>query len=401
MRRLTIVVCFQALQRLESAHGDGSEVIMVYFDYNATAPPAEGLIPYLSDTLGRALANPSSVHRSGRDARAEVERARRRVAASMNAEPGELTFTSGATEAIHLGLSNLLKAGDDVLVSPVEHPAVYGALDVIGASWRTFEVECSGAIHLSTILDAMTEATRLVILMAAQNETGNLYPIQALASELGPVPLFSDCVQMYGKYPMDMVELGVAGAAFSGHKVGGLAGVGVLWMPRGTTVEAALKGGAQERGRRGGTENISGIISFGHAATLIDKRCQDTGRIEKYRDAIEATLSRAVPGFIVHGAGEKRLANTLNFRINGVPGDLLLQALDLEGFQVSTGSACSAGSVEASPALKAMGLTELEAKEGVRVSLGPENDWPEVERFIELVPDLVERIKAHYRSEVD
>ena len=342
-----------------------------YFDHNATAAPMTGLRELADQMLCEGPLNPSSVHGYGRRGKAILERARRNVCGAVGASTEELHFTSGATEAIANFIEGFLTQGDAVLVNPLEHPAVFGALKRVGANISLMEVDACGRIDVEKVALQVTEETRLIILMLAQNELGNIYPVQAMAARVAPIPVFCDLVQGVGKLSVDLPALGIAGAAISGHKIGALSGVGALWTRRDIVLSPRTIGGAQERGERGGTENLLGISSFGLAAEHLDERLLAQARLRTYRQHLERSLLQ-VDGLAVLGDPNNMLSNTLFFRTAGIPGDLVVQAMDLEGFCLSTGSACSSGSVEPSQTLLAMGYSAQDAVEGVRISMGPE-----------------------------
>ncbi len=359
-----------------------------YLDHNATAPCLPAAARAAADWLLGPPGNPSSAHAAGRRARAAIEQARGQVAAALGARPGEVVFTSGATEALHLAVAGLVPPGGHVVASAVEHPALFGACRVAGAEVTRVPVDALGRLDPAAFRAALRPETALVAVMAAQNEIGNLYPVRAVAEAVGPVPVLSDAAQAFGKVAL---EPGPALVVVSGHKVGAPAGVGALWVAPGLDLAPFVAGGPQERGRRGGTENTAGIVAFGVAATALPERLASMPRVEALRDGLEAALRARVPGLRVHGDPAARLPNTLSFRCVGVDGDLLLAALDLEGVRLSSGSACSSGSLAPSSVLRALGLDDDAARAGVRVSLGPETTEAEVERLIDLLPAIVAR----------
>ncbi|MGK0359665.1 MAG: cysteine desulfurase [Bradymonadia bacterium] len=364
----------------------------IYLDHNASAPLDSAVADAMRAWLDVESGNPSSVHRWGRRARAAVELARRQVAQALGVVPGELIFTSGATEALHVAIAGLVPPGGHVVVSAVEHPAVFGACRAIGAEVTAVGVDAAGRIDAGAVGAAVRPDTALVVVMAAQNEIGVCQPIAAIAAAL-TAPLLCDVVQLVGRAPVSLLELGCAAAVISGHKIGGPKGVGALWLSPGFALRPWLAGGPQERGRRAGTENVLGIVGLGVAATRVPDRVAAMTRLAQLRDAFEAGLG-AISGAVVHGAGAPRLANTSAFRFEGVPGDLLLAALDLEGYCLSSGSACSAGSIEPSPTLRALGLDDATAREGLRLSMGPSTTAAEVAGCLAALPALVARVRA-------
>lgn len=362
----------------------------VYFDHNASAPLVPAARAALTAWLAAPPGNPSSVHRLGRAARAAVERARRQVAAALAVVPGELIFTSGATEALHLGIAGLAPRGAHVVTSAVEHPATFGALATLGATVTRVPVDAQGRLDPAAVLAAVRPDTALIVCMAAQNELGVRYPVEAIAAAAS-VPVLCDAVQAIGRVDLDLS--GCAAAVISSHKIGGPHGVGALWLAPGHRLTPWIAGGPQERGRRAGTENLPGVVGFGAAAEVLPTRRAAMARVAALRDRFEAGLD-AIPGVVVHARDATRLPNTSAFRIAGVPGDVLLAALDLEGYCLSSGSACSAGAIEPSPTLLALGLDATCAREGIRLSLGPSNTAAEIDGCLALLPALVARIRS-------
>lgn len=364
---------------------------MIYLDHNATAAPLPEAAQAAAAWLAGPPANPSSVHAAGRRARAAVERARRAVAAALGASPGEIVFTSGATEALHQAVADRVAPGQHVVASAVEHPALFGALERRGARITRVPVDGAGRLRVEDVVAALEPGTALVAVMAAQNEIGTLYPVRVVAAAVAPVPLLCDAVQAFGKVPLDVRALGCAAAVVSGHKIGAPPGAGALWTPAGRAPRALLAGGPQERGHRAGTENVPAIVGFGVAAEHLPQRLDAMAAVAARVDRLRAGLS-GVPGVRFHGA--PGLPNTLAFRVEGVAGEALLQAFDLEGVCLSSGSACSAGGLDPSPVLLALGLDAATARGGLRASLGPETTDADIERVLTLFPQLVTRARA-------
>lgn len=364
----------------------------VYLDHNASAPLHPIAAEAMRACLTAAPGNPSSVHRLGRQLRARISNARRQVAQALKVVPGELVFTSGATEALHLGIAGFVPPGGQVVTSTVEHPAVYGACAAIGAEVVRVPVDGQGRLDVAAMQAAVTPATDLVVCIGAQNEIGVRMPIARLAAGLS-VPLLCDAVQLAGRVVFEPGTLGCAAAVISSHKIGGPHGCGALWVAPGHRLRPFLAGGPQERGRRAGTENVPGIVGFGAAATLIDDRLSHMPRLMVLRDTFETAICR-IDGAVIHGQAADRLPNTSAFRFEGVDGDLLLAALDLEGYCLSSGSACSAGAVEPSSTLQALGLSPAQARGGLRLSLGPSSTRAQVESCAQILPQLVNRIRA-------
>ena len=379
----------------------------VYLDENATATPDAEAVRAAAEWLARS-ANASSPHAAGRAARGAVERARRAVAGSLGVDARQLTFCSSATEALHMAILGSVRPGDHVVVSALEHAAVWGALERargwLGVEVTRVEVSARGEVDPEAFARALRPNTRLCVLMAAQSELGVVYPTRAVAERVAPVPLLCDAAQAWGKVPLHLPSTGARLAVVSGHKAGAPLGGAALWCaPDAPPVEPLLRGGAQERGRRAGTELTPALVGFGVVAERVGARLEAMRAVRDLRDALELRLS-AHPSLRVVGAGvdlervpheawqwraHARLPNTLMLRSLTVEGDLLLQALDLAGFCVSSGSACASGALEPSAALLAVGCTPAEARRGLRVSLGPQTPAEGVWRFAEALEGLL------------
>jgi cysteine desulfurase len=357
----------------------------VYLDANATTPLAKEVLAEMMPALAEHFANPSSVHKPGQDARALVDTARERCAKALGCAPRDIIFTSGGTEADALAILGLRPR--KVVTTAVEHPAVLGACAQVPECVRV-PVSGSGELELERLRDALPGAS-LCSVMAANNETGVTFPLRevaALCREAG-VPLHVDAVQAAGKmaldFPWDLLTV-------SAHKIRGPKGAGLVAC-RGPKLQALLAGGHQERGRRGGTENVAGIVGLG--AALKRAAASEPERLTALRDRLEAAV-REIPGAHVAGLGTRRVGNTLNVAFEGCDGETLLAALDLEGVCVSTGSACSSGSVEPSPVLLAMGYSPELARGALRFSLWDGNTAEEIDRVSQLLPGIVRRARG-------
>ena len=364
----------------------------VYLDWNATAPAR----PEAIDAVARAMAevgNASSVHRFGRAARKLVEDAREAVAALVGAEPANVIFTSGGTEANNLALRG---CGDRrLIVSAIEHGAVLAPALMRDPGAVILPVDADGVVDLAALEDALRRAGKpaLVSIMRANNETGVLQPVAeaaAIAHRHGAL-VHCDAVQAAGKIPFDLKALGVDLASFSAHKLGGPQGVGALVLGRDMPLDAQNIGGGQERGRRSGTENVAGIAGVGAAARAARDGLAERGRIAALRDDLERRTSMIAQDRRVLGAGAPRLPNTSNLTMPGVKAETQVMALDLEGVAVSAGSACSSGKVSASHVIEAMGVPEDEALTAIRVSLGWSSTAADVDRFVEAWRTVFER----------
>jgi cysteine desulfurase len=348
-------------------------MLRVYLDHNATTPLSAAARVAMVAALDE-LGNPSSLHAEGRRARERVERARDEVARAVGGRREEIVLTSGGTEANNLAL----RLGARVVISSVEHPSVDGAA---GPGARRVRVDEEGRVDLGELETLVADAD-LVSVQLANHEIGvvqDLPAIVAIAQRHG-ARVHTDAVQALGKLDVDVGALGVDALTLSAHKVGGPKGAGALWVRDGLDVDALLRGGHQERQRRPGTENVAGIAGFGAACRALERHGSEL------RDRFEAGV-RAL-GARVAGAGAPRVPTTSYVAFDGVAGELLMQALDLEGVAVSTGAACSSGSLEPSPVLRA-----IDFPEGIRVSIGSGNTAADIDRVLELLPMLLERIR--------
>ncbi len=367
----------------------------IYLDHNAGGP----LVPEAREAMAEAMerpANPSSVHEEGRRARDLVERARQSVAALVGASRDDVVFTSGGTEANALALRGAITvARRRLVVSAVEHPSIRATADALAAEGSivtVLPVGATGHVSLGALEAALAPdvapGVALVSVQAANHETGVLQPLAEIAARTrnAGVPLHVDAVQAAGKValPLEVADF----VSVSAHKLGGPAGAGAL-VARAPL--AVLAGGHQERGRRGGTENLVGICGFGAAARVAHAASSHAPmQMRQLRDRLEAGL--VALGGRVHG-GEPRAPGTLSIAFPGVPGDVLVQSLDLAGIAASTGAACTSGTIAPSPVLLAMGLSPAEARQAVRFSLGPTTTAAEIAEVLAVVPQLLARIR--------
>jgi cysteine desulfurase len=383
----------------------------VYFDYNATTP----LAPEVTDAVMRAMrdvfGNASSVHHFGQQAKATMDEARSAVAALLNADPSEIVFTSGGTESDNFAIRGAAEALEPtgrrhLIASAIEHEAVLNTFRALARrGWRTtlLPVDQSGIVSPDRLREAIDSDTALVSVMHANNEIGTIQPVAALAAiahEHGAL-LHTDAVQSAGKIPVDVRALGVDLLSLSAHKFNGPKGAGVLWIKRGTRMQPTVTGGKHERNRRAGTENVAAIAGLGVAAMLAaGKMTAEAVRVSALRDRLETGILRDVAGTVVNGARDPRVPNTTNISVERVEAESLLIALDLEGIAVSTGSACSSGTLEPSHVLKAMGLPSHRTQNSLRFSLGMLSTPEEVERVIDVLPRLVEKLRGLTRKNV-
>jgi len=368
---------------------------VIYLDANATTPLHPAVMAAMMPALREVFANPSSVHKPGQDARALVDRAREQCGAALGCDPREIVFTSGGTEADALAVRGLSRR--KLVTTAVEHPAVLGAcaeLERAGVEVVRVQVDRTGQLDL-TALDTALEGADLCSAMAANNETGVIFPLREIGElcRKHRVPFHTDAVQAAGKMPLRIRELPIDLASCSAHKLGGPKGAGLLWVRRGLQLAPVQVGGHQERGRRGGTENVAGIVGLGEA---LERACAalatEEPRLAGLRDRLEAAANR-IPGSRVAGAGAARVCNTSNVAFEGCEGEALLAALDLAGVAISTGSACSSGTLEPSPVLLAMGYPPELARGAVRFSLWSGTTAEQIQRVCELLPGVVEQTR--------
>jgi cysteine desulfurase len=377
----------------------------VYFDHNATTPVDPAVADAMAAILRDEFGNPSSVHHFGQQAKARVDEARTAVAALINGDPSEVVFTSGGTEADNFALRGVAEALEPtgrrhLIAGAIEHEAVLNTLKALGRrGWRTtlLPVDASGVVAPAALTDALSDDTALVSVMHANNEIGTIQPIAELARlahERGAL-FHTDAVQSVAKIPVNVQALGVDLLSLSAHKFNGPKGAGALWIKRGTRVAAILTGGRHERNRRAGTENVPGIVGLGMAAQLAARKLQSEGeRLGTMRDRLEEAVLERVSGTAVNGARDRRVPNTTNVSFEGVEAESLLIGLDLEGIAVSTGSACSSGTLEPSHVLRAMGLSAHRTQNSIRISLGAGNTDEQVEVLLDKLPGIVSRLRS-------
>ena len=376
----------------------------IYLDHNATTPVDPAAADAMDAAVREDFGNASSVHGWGQRAKARLDGARAAVAALVGGDPTEVIFTGSGTEADVLAVRGAAEALEPsgrrhLVVSTIEHEAVLQTARALArrgweVSW--LGVDRSGVIAPDALAGLITDRTALVSVMFANNEIGTIQPIAELAAAAhARGALFhTDAVQAAGKLPIDAVALGVDLLAISGHKFSGPKGTGALWVRRGTRLIAQMTGGRQERNRRAGTENVPALVGLGVAAARARTRLADIDRVAALRDALERDLLAAVPGTHVNGRRDARVANTSNIGFEGIEAESLVIAFDLEGIAVSTGSACSSGTLEPSHVLKAMGLDPHDTQNAIRFSLGFSTTAEDVARVVALAPGLVERLRA-------
>ena len=378
---------------------------VIYMDNNATtriAPEVfEAMLPYLTEFYG----NPSSMHTFGGQVGTAIEEARGQIAALLGAEPGEITFTSCGTESDSTAILSALQTYPEkrhIVTTRVEHPAVKNLCEnldrLTGHKHRVtrLKVEADGTLDLAEYAEALTDDTAIVSIMWANNETGVIFPIAEMARmarERG-ILFHTDAVQAVGKMPINLKELDVDFLSLSGHKLHAPKGVGVLYIRRGTLFVPFLTGGHQEKGRRGGTENVASIIALGRACELAaEKMTEENTRVKALRDRLEDGLLATIPKSMRNGHKTERLPNTSNISFEYVEGESILLHMNRYNICASSGSACTSGSLEPSHVLRAMGVPFTAAHGSIRFSLSIYNTEEEVDFVLEKMPGIIESLR--------
>jgi len=374
----------------------------IYFDNNATTRVADEVFevmqPYFCDLYG----NPSSMHTFGGQVGIQVRQAREQVAALLGCHPGEIIFTSCGTEADSTAILGTLAAVPHrrkVITTRVEHPAVLTVCrDLENRGYHVIElgVDKQGRLDLGELESQLDDDTAIVTIMAANNETGTIFPIEKIAemvTERG-ITFHTDAVQIVGKIPLNLSETPIHLLSLSGHKLHAAKGVGVLYVRKGTRIAPFLLGGHQEGGRRAGTENVPGIVGLGKACELAARYMDDENtRVKALRDKLESAILASCPDSRINGDPENRLPNTTNISFEYIEGEAILLMLDRFGICASSGSACTSGSLEPSHVLRAMGVPFTAAHGSIRYSLSRYNTEDEVDFTIEKMPQIIERLR--------
>jgi len=372
----------------------------VYLDNNASTPVlpevVEAMRPYFGETFGNA----SSIHHYGQETRAAVERARDSVARLLGCRASEVVFTSGGTEGDNLAIAGLVKTGDHVISSSIEHHAVLNSckhFEALGCEVTYVPVDGRGLVDPDDIRRALRPTTKLLSIMMANNETGVLQPVEEIgriAAE-SEVYFHTDAVQAAGKVAVNVRKIGCDLLSISGHKMHAPQGAGALYVRKGTRLQPLFYGGRHERSRRAGTENVPGIVGLGKAAELALEALEPGGErnMAALRDRLQQGILTHVDEAGVNGDGAPRVPNTTNIFFDHIEGEAMVIALDLKGLAISTGAACSSGAMEPSHVLVAMGLPGGRARASIRFSLGKQNTAEDVEFALALVPETVSRLR--------
>jgi cysteine desulfurase len=383
--------------------------VRIYLDHNATTPPAAEVVDRMAASLREQFGNPSSVHHFGQVAKAALDDARSAVAALIGGDPSEIVFTSGGTESDNFAIRGVAEALEvtgkrHLIATSIEHEAVLNTFKALGRrGWKTtlLAVDQSGIVSPDALEAALSDDTALVSVMHANNEIGTIQPVAQLAriARARGVLFHTDAVQTAGKIPVDVKALGVDLLSLSAHKFYGPKGAGALWVRRGVRLQPPLTGGKQERNRRAGTENVAGIVGLGVAAQLARAKMAAEGdRLAVLRDRLEEGILATVGATAINGARSPRVPNTTNVSFDRIEAESLLIALDLAGIAVSTGSACSSGTLEPSHVLKAMGLPAHRTQNSIRFSLGAANTDADIDKVLEVLPGIVEKLRSLTRT---
>jgi cysteine desulfurase len=381
----------------------------VYLDHSATTPVDPRVAEALSRSLTDNFGNPSSVHSFGQQARAAVDRARREVAALIGARQNEVIFVSGGTEANNLAIRGLCEAaqhqGRHIVTTTIEHPSVRGVCDALEKKgWEVTRVAVSenGIVNVENVRSALRQDTVLVSIMLANNEIGTIQPIAELAAVIREqrersqrnLWLHTDAVQAAGRMVLNVDQLGCDLLSLSGHKLYAPKGIGALYVRRGVRILGQNIGGHQERERRAGTENVASIIAFGEASRIAREELESrVTYVRRLRDRFEEEVIRRIDDIVLNGDRERRLPHLSNISFRFIEGEGLLINLDMQGVAVSTGSACSSGTLEPSPVIRALGRDEEMARGSIRFSFGKDNTDEDVDYVVEVLQTVVARLR--------
>jgi cysteine desulfurase len=380
----------------------------IYLDHAATTPVdpevLESMMPYLTNKFGNA----SSIHFFGQETRSAIDKARHQVASIINSRPNEIVFTSGGTEANNLAIRGLMEAnskyGNHIITSAIEHPSVKNVcehLEKCAYKVSYLPVYEDGIVRIEDVKNAITKETVLISIMTANNEIGTLQPVEEigqLVKELRAtgkrIWFHTDAVQAVGKIEIDIQKIGCDLLSMSAHKIYAVKGVGALFVGRGVRLQTQNLGGHQERERRGGTESVPLVVGFGKACEMAQANlCTQTIRLRELRDSFEKGVSDTIPKIVFNGNKLNRLPNISNISFRQIEGEGLLINLDLQGIGVSTGSACSSGSLEPSPVIRALGRNDELSRGAIRFSFGKDNTMGDVRYLLEVLPLAIENLR--------
>ncbi|MCS7180716.1 MAG: cysteine desulfurase NifS [bacterium] len=376
---------------------------MIYMDYNATTPTDPRVLETIKIYFFEKFGNPSSIYEIARENKKEIEKAREKVAKLIDANPEEIYFTSGGTESDNwaiIGTAFALKhKGNHIITSQIEHHAVLNTckfLNRIGYEITYAPVDRFGIVDVDFVRKSIKKETILITIMHANNEIGTIEPIEEISkiAKENNIYFHSDCVQTVGKVPVSVKNLGIDMLSLSAHKFYGPKGVGALYVKRGIKIETLIHGGEQEKGKRGGTYNVPGIIGLGKACEIaMEEMIEEMEKVKNLRDKLEKGILEKIPEIVINGHPEKRLYNTLNLCVKYIEGESVLLNLDFEKIYASSGSACTSGSLEPSHVLLACGIPHEIAHGSLRFSLGKYNKEEDIDKVLEVLPRIVEKLR--------
>ena len=375
---------------------------MLYFDHSATTPIDPSVLSLMSELNQKMYGNPSSVYDLGRNAKNTIEIARRQFAESINCEPKEIIFTGGGSEANNIVLWNMLhQKRNHVITSSIEHPAillVLKELEKLGVTHTIIPVDNNGNVNPEDIKNNITPDTGLITIMMANNEVGTIEPIEdiAIIAKDHDILFHSDAIQVLGKLPVDVKKLNMDMMSFSAHKFYGPKGVGALFLKNGVNIKPMIIGGSQEKKMRAGTENVSGIAGLGLAAEIARKSTNEVcPHLEKLENHFRNRILEINHDIIFNGNLKNNLPGLINLTIPNISSDLLLIHLDKQGIAISNGSACSSGTISPSPILKAMGVSDKNNLESIRISAGKHNTIDEVDKLVDSIASSIMTIRKN------
>lgn len=375
---------------------------MLYFDHSATTPIDPSVLSLMSELNQKMYGNPSSVYDLGRNAKNTIEIARRQFAESINCEPKEIIFTGGGSEANNIVLWNMLhQKRNHVITSSIEHPAillVLKELEKLGVTHTIIPVDNNGNVNPEDIKNNITPDTGLITIMMANNEVGTIEPIEdiAIIAKDHDILFHSDAIQVLGKLPVDVKKLNVDMMSFSAHKFYGPKGVGALFLKNGVNIKPMIIGGSQEKKMRAGTENVSGIAGLGLAAEIARKSTNEVcPHLVKLENHFRNRILEINHDIIFNGNLKNNLPGLINLTIPNISSDLLLIHLDKQGIAISNGSACSSGTISPSPILKAMGVSDKNNLESIRISAGKHNTIDEVDKLVDSIASSIMTIRKN------
>lgn len=375
----------------------------MYLDNSATTQVNEEVLKEMEPFFREEFGNPSTLYSLGRSSKSALNQAREKVADAINADAGEIIFTSGGSESDNLAIKGiafkLRNKGNHIITSNIEHPAVKNTLEFLEK--LDFEVSYlpvdeNGIINIEDLKESIRDDTILITIMHGNNEIGTIQPIEEIGkiARENKIIFHTDAVQTFGKIEVDVEKLNVDLLSLSSHKINGPKGVGALYIKKGIRLEPLIHGGGQENGIRSGTENVPGIVGFAKACEIVSQNLDSNyKKLSTIRDELIEKILSTIPESYLNGDRQKRLPNVVNFRFKAIEGESLILLLDAKGYQASTGSACSSNSLEASPVLTALGLDPVDVHGSLRISLSPESDNFNVDNFVTVVSDAVSRLR--------